>query len=207
MNYKRALGTCGAAALTLVLASACGSDSESPSATDDSASVSSADDAASAAPADEASAVSIEDPWVKSAESGMTAAFGTLVNGGDDDITVVSAASDITDYLELHETVANDAGAMVMQPKEGGFTIPGGGTHELDPGGDHLMVMDLTRALEPGEDVSITLTMADGSTKEVVATVKDFDGADEEYQDGDTGDQGGMDMGDEPTDGSGSEDQ
>jgi periplasmic copper chaperone A len=130
----------------------------------------------------EAEQLTFTDPWVKAADSGMTAAFGTLENTGDDDLVVTSASSDVTGAMELHETVANADGTMAMQPKQGGFTVEAGGQHELAPGGDHLMLMDLTRPLEPGEDVTITLTFEDGSTAEVDAVVKSFSGADEEYQ-------------------------
>lgn len=183
---------------TAVLAvglSACGADETTDSAGDPSASASPTTSTA----ADEAASLTVEDPWVKSAAEGMTAAFGTLVNDGDSDITVVSATSDITDMMELHETVENSDGSMAMQPKDGGFTVPAGGEHELAPGGDHLMVMGLTRAIEPGETVTFTLTLDDGSTTEVEATVKDFTGADEEYQNGE--DSGmDMDMGDDSGD-------
>lgn len=180
----------GASVLAVIL-TACGSeatDSSSDTGTDRS-STESGDGAAEEAAADEAAVISITDPWVKSAKNGMTAAFGTLVNNGDSDVVVASATSEITSTMELHETVENDDGTMAMQPKEGGFTIPAGGEHELEPGGDHLMIMDLKRPLKPGEVVTVTLVMEDGSEMEVEATVKNFTGADEEYQNGD------MDMG------------
>jgi copper(I)-binding protein len=131
---------------------------------------------------DEAASLAVTDPWVKAADSGMTAAFGTLVNSGETDVVVISATSEITPMMELHETVENADGGMAMQPKQGGFTVPAGGEHELAPGGDHLMIMDLTTPVMPGELVTITLMLQDGSTVEVEATVKSFSGADEEYQ-------------------------
>ena len=54
------------------------------------------------------------------------------------------------------------------------------------------MIMDLNRALKPGETVTIKLTIADGSTTEIDATVKKFTGADEKYQNGDMDDMGDM---------------
>lgn len=137
----------------------------------------------------EADAVTIEDPWVKSADSGMTAAFGTLSNTSDSDVVVVSAESSPTSSMELHEMATNDSGDMIMRPKEGGFTIPAGGTHQLDPGSDHLMFMDVTDPIEPGEDVTVTLTFEDGSTMDFDAPARSFSGAEEEYEGGD------MDMG------------
>ena len=183
MHITRISTALGAVLLTLALG-ACGSDSSGDAASDSGS--------APGSMPTQASSLAMTDPWVKAADSGMTAAFGTLVNNGSSDIVVTAATSDITSTMELHETVQNDDGTMAMQPKEGGFTIPAGGEHELAPGGDHLMIMDLDRALKPGEMVIIELTLEDGSTTEIDATVKTFPGADEEYQNGDMGDMGDM---------------
>lgn len=129
--------------------------------------------------------VTIDDAWVKSADEGMSAAFGTLANAGPDDVTVVSVASDASSMLELHETVENDAGEMVMREKDGGFVIPAGGELELAPGANHIMMMDLTGPLTAGSEVSFTLTFADDSTYEFTAPVKDYSGANENYDGGD----------------------
>ncbi len=142
----------------------------------------------------------LDDGVVRAADSGMTAAFGTLVNDGDDDVVVVSATSDAAEVMELHEVVESD-GAMVMQQKEGGFVIPAGGTHQLEAGGDHVMFMGLTDVLEPGETVTWTLELEDGSVVELSAPVRDIAAGDEEY----TGDMdmesGDMESGDMESDG------
>ena len=137
----------------------------------------------------ESDSVSITDAWVKSAEEGMSAAFGVLGNDGAADVTIVSASTEASPMVELHETVANDAGEMVMQPKEGGFVVPAGGTLTLEPGANHIMLMGLARPIVAGDEVSFTLTFADGSTYTFTAPAKDFTGANENYVGGD------MDMG------------
>ncbi|HEY1135264.1 MAG TPA: copper chaperone PCu(A)C [Nocardioides sp.] len=176
----------GIAALALAL-SACGSDNDADASDDSSSDASSS----SSADAGEVS-LTVTDPWVKATTESMTAAFGTIVNDSDTDVTVVAASSDVANLVELHEVVTADGGGMVMQPKEGGFTVPANGTHELNAGGDHIMLMELTGPLEAGQDVVITLELSDGSTQEITAVVKPFTGADEEY----AGGEGGMDMGD-----------
>ncbi|WP_447644013.1 copper chaperone PCu(A)C [Nocardioides zeae] len=180
----------GAAALALLL-SACGSGSEGSSG--------SAANPAAGLPGDRG--VSVTDPWIKATDDDMTAMFGTIVNDTDADITVVGASSDAAGTVELHEVVTGEGGAMVMQPKEGGFTVPAGGSHELTAGGDHVMLMGLTAPLEAGQDVAVTLELADGSGLEVSAVVKPYTGADEEYAGG-TGDMdhGDMDHGDHSDD-------
>jgi copper(I)-binding protein len=122
----------------------------------------------------------VKDPWVKTVASGMTAAFGTLVNNTDKDITVVSASSATSSRLELHEVVEVN-GAMVMRPKKGGFVVPAHGQHVLAPGGDHIMLMDVKQAVKPGTQVTFTLTFADGSTAQFTAVAKDFAGGKETY--------------------------
>lgn len=186
----RVAAALGAAVLTLGLAACGDSGSDSGSGSD------AAGDAATSAAQVQSASLSMQDPWVKAAPSGMTAGFGTLVNDGSEDITLVGASTEASGVVELHETVQNDDGTMAMQPREGGFTIPAGGTHELAPGGDHLMMMELARALKPGETVTLRLELEDGSTTEIDATVKRFTGAEEEYQGG-HGDMHDMDHGSE----------
>lgn len=147
------------------------------------------------------SGLRLDDGVVRAADSGMTAAFGTLVNDGDEDVVVVSASSDAAEVMELHEVVEAD-GAMVMQQKEGGFVVPAGGSHVLEAGGDHVMFLDLTDGLEPGETVTWTLELEDGSVVELSAPVRDIAAGDEEYMgDMESGDMGDMESGDMESDG------
>ncbi|MEV0459687.1 copper chaperone PCu(A)C [Catellatospora methionotrophica] len=127
-----------------------------------------------------AAAVTIRDPWVKAADDGMSAAFGTLVNTSGKDVTVVSATSTASPMMELHEVATVD-GKMVMRPKQGGFTVPANGTHELAPGADHLMLMDLAMPVKPGDAVTVKLTLSDGSVLEFTAVGKAFAAGNESY--------------------------
>ena len=142
--------------------------------------------------ATQAEAFAIEDAWVKAADSGMSAAFGELENASGEDIVVVAASSEVSPMIELHETVADDAGEMVMQEIDGGFVIPAEGTYLLEPGGNHIMLMGLEQPMLAGEEVTFTLTFADDSTAEFTAPVKDYSGANENYV-GDDSDMDDMD--------------
>lgn len=152
---------------------------------------------AAATPAPPASAVAaalvVKDPWVKATTAGaMTAAFGTLVNDSGADVTVVSAESPASP-MELHEMTKQD-GAMLMRPKQGGFVIKAGSTHELGPGGDHLMLMKPAAAIEAGDEVTVTLKLADGGTVPFTAIAKPFAGAGESYDPGMSMPSSGMPM-------------
>ncbi|MFU8875476.1 copper chaperone PCu(A)C [Micromonospora sp. SL4-19] len=161
-----------AASLTVGVA-ACGS-SDQPSAE------SSPSASASASAATEM--LGIRDPWVKAADHGMSAAFGTLVNDGDTDVTVTAVATDVSP-MELHEMSMKD-GKMVMQPKQGGIVVKAKSTHVLEPGGDHLMMMDLKQPVKAGDELTFTLTFADGRTQAFTAVAKPFTGAQETYEPG-----------------------
>ncbi|WP_433212201.1 copper chaperone PCu(A)C [Microtetraspora malaysiensis] len=167
------------AAVLIAVVSACGSQ---PAAQPDTQAAAQTAPAATPAPSGQA-AISVTDPWVKSTESGMTAAFGTLVNNGDTEVTVLSATSPLSPDVELHEVV-DSGGKMVMRPKEGGFTIPAHGTHQLEPGADHIMMMGVTKPVKPGDQISFTLTFKDGGTLEFTGIGKDFAGGKENYQPG-----------------------
>lgn len=177
MTTTRTRLLAGLGALTLTALAAC------------STGTSDTEDATATPAAADADALDITDPWVKAADEGMTAAFGTLTNDSDTDVRIVSATSEVTSSMELHEMATGDDGAMVMRQKEGGFVIEAGATHELSPGGDHLMFMDLTTPVQPGDEVTVTLTAEDGSTFEFTAPGRSYSGANEEYDGGEHGEE------------------
>ena len=131
-----------------------------------------------------ASTVTIKDQWASSADMGMAAVFGTLSNTGHHEARIVSGNSPLAGRVEVHEVISDGSGAKTMQPKEGGIAVPAGGTAELIPGGDHLMLMDIKQPLQAGSDVELSVVFEDGSTLPVTAQIRDFAGADEEYAPG-----------------------
>ncbi|MGO1926568.1 copper chaperone PCu(A)C [Brachybacterium tyrofermentans] len=129
-------------------------------------------------------AISVTDPWVKAADEGMTAAFGTITNGTDADLVLTAVTTPATDMVQLHETTSDGSGGMSMQEKDGGFPLPAGEDLVLEPGGDHIMLMDLPKPLQPGDTLELTLVFSEGTEHPFTATVKDFSGAQEHYAPG-----------------------
>lgn len=139
---------------------------------------------AAVTPGTAAAPVTVTDPWVKAAAGGgMTGIFATIANNTGAEINVVSATSSAAKMVELHEVVGSGDNT-TMRRKEGGFVIAAKGTHELKPGGDHIMLMGLGAELKPGAEVSVTLTLKDGRTVPFTAVVKEFAGGNENYQPG-----------------------
>ncbi|WP_235737545.1 copper chaperone PCu(A)C [Nocardioides alcanivorans] len=124
-----------------------------------------------------AARISISEPWARgtvgSTDSTMSAAFMLLDNPSDEDITLESASTDVAGRTELHEMAMKD-GDMVMQQVDGGIVIEAGKDMLLQPGGYHVMLMDLTRELTPGEEIDLTLGFSDGSSVTVTVPVKEF---------------------------------
>ena len=141
-----------------------------------------ASDGGAAAPG--SGAITVTDPWVKAADEGMTAAFGIITNGTDADLVLTAVTTPATDMVQLHETTSDGSGGMSMQEKGGGFPLPAGGDLVLEPGGDHIMLMDLPEPLQPGDTLELTLVFSDGTEHRFTATVKDFTGAQEHYAPG-----------------------
>ncbi|MEU5827926.1 copper chaperone PCu(A)C [Micromonospora tulbaghiae] len=137
---------------------------------------------ASASASAAAGVLTVRDPWVKAADKGMTAAFATLANDGDTDITITGVTTDVS-RAEIHE-MAMTGGTMAMRQKQGGVVVAARSRAALEPGGDHLMLMDLTRPVRAGDQLDITLTFADGRTQTFTAVAKPFTGAQETYAPG-----------------------
>ena len=128
----------------------------------------------------------LSDGWAKAADSNMTSVFGSLQNTGDHAVTLESiSAPEIAGVAELHETVMNEqTGSTEMQRVDGGFVIEPGATQTLEPGGDHIMLMELKCALKPGTDVTVELGFDNGGTQDITVPVRDFAGAQEHYAPG-----------------------
>lgn len=104
--------------------------------------------------------ITINDPYarVSSMMAKSGAAFMVIENAAGADDRLVAASSDVAEKVELHTHKEDDMGVMRMLEVEEGFVIPAGGSHALARGGDHVMFLGLTRELDHGDVVDVTLT-------------------------------------------------
>jgi periplasmic copper chaperone A len=105
------------------------------------------------------------------------AAYLRIRNGGQADDALVAAASDVAGSVELHETTEDDSGMMTMVPVES-VPIPAGGQAVLEPGGYHIMLVDLVAPLEEGATFDLELTFQSGLTATVPVQVLGMQGMD-----------------------------
>ena len=131
-----------------------------------------------------ADVVKVTDPWVRATEgakdTSMTAAFMVLDNEGSEDVQLVGASAGIAGRTELHEMAMQD-GKSVMQKIEGGLELRAGSGQLLQPGGNHVMLMDVAAPVAAGDEVEVVLEFSDGSTTSVQAPVKAFTEEKEHY--------------------------
>lgn len=114
-------------------------------------------------------------------EGGMTGVFAEITNNTDADITLVGGQADIAGMVEVHEVVMVD-GAMKMQKKEGGIVIPAGDSVTLEPGGLHVMLMGLKKAILDGDQVTVTLDFEGAESQTFTWPAKTSLSGDEEYK-------------------------
>ena len=123
--------------------------------------------------------LTIRDAYVRSTNPKTAAAFMVVENHGAADCRLTGVSSDAAEMVELH-THAEVDGVMKMQKVEGGIAIPAGTEHALARGGDHVMLMVLTKPLAQGDTVALTLDFGDCGTQPIEAAL-DNDRAEESH--------------------------
>lgn len=93
----------------------------------------------------------------------MSAAFMTLTNNADTDLAVISAESSVAKAVELHNNTMTDGKMKMRQVNQ--IDLPANQTTELKPGGQHVMLIGLKRALVEGETIDLKLNFSDGSSE------------------------------------------
>lgn len=185
-HTRAALVAASALALALTTTACATDDTDTTTAATPAAAADTADSAAdSTAP----TTVTFDDGWAKATGTEMTGVFGTITNPGDTDLHLIGVESDLGGSAELHETVPGGSG-MMMQEREDGFVIPAGGELVLEPGGNHIMLMELGRPITTGQRITLTLEF-DGAEQDVTVSARDFQGGEEEYVGGGHGEMNG----------------
>ena len=141
----------------------------------------------------------VTDAWARTSPAVATAGavYLTITNDGDVDDALVGADVDpsVAASVEIHETVAVEddemttetmamddemssdttamgGGMMEMRPVDE-IAIPAGETVALEPGGYHVMLLDLAEPLEVGDSIEVTLAFEVAADLIVTAEVRD----------------------------------
>ena len=124
--------------------------------------------------------LTITNAWVRASEysdhvGGMTGIFAELTNNTDHDITLTGGETEIAPMVQTHEVVDG-----MMQERKGGIVVKAHETVTLEPGGLHVMLMDLVKPIVVGDKVTFTF-VTDHGKQTFELTAKESAGGDETY--------------------------
>lgn len=121
---------------------------------------------------EKAATLKIEKPWTRVTPPGakVAAGFVTITNTGSEADRLVGATASLSKHVEVHEMSMKD-GVMRMQEVADGIEIAPGATVVLQPGGYHMMFMELSASPKVGEPVKGTLKFAKAGELPVVFAV------------------------------------
>jgi iron complex outermembrane receptor protein len=114
----------------------------------------------------------IDHPWSRPTAPGMPmgVAYFTLTNHGDAEDALIAATTPVATRVEFHQTTMTD-GIARMRPLPQ-VVVPAGKTVKVEPGGIHLMMVELKQALEAGKQVPLTLEFRVAGKVEVMLTIE-----------------------------------
>jgi copper(I)-binding protein len=118
--------------------------------------------------------IKVENAWVRAPAPGQAVVGGFLDITSSRKAKLLSASSPVAGTTELHEMSMKDGVMMMRAVQE--IDLPKGQVVKLQPGGLHIMLIDLKRQLKPGDKVPLTLkvqTKKSSQTIEVQAEVRD----------------------------------
>jgi copper(I)-binding protein len=114
----------------------------------------------------------IIDGWARPGSKGrMSGAYLNIINGTAHADTLKAVNSSIAGKTETHETFEVEEGITEMRPADE-IVIPAGQIVKLQPGGLHLMLMNLKKDISPGDSVDVTLEFAIEGIKSLTVPVQ-----------------------------------
>ena len=114
--------------------------------------------------------VVVEGAWVRATAPGQPVAAAYMKITSAQPTALVAVSTPVTARAEIHQ-MKMEGGIMKMRPVTRLELLPGKAV-ELEPGGYHLMLMNITKPLRPGESVPITLVVEGADRKRLEVEVK-----------------------------------
>jgi periplasmic copper chaperone A len=114
-------------------------------------------------------ALQVRDAWVRATVPGQPVAAGYLTLQARMPLRVVRVEAAPAAFVQIHE-MKMDGGVMKMRELKS-LDLPAGHTVHLEPGGVHLMLLDLKQPLRAGQNVRLSFTVEDGRGRHTVQVV------------------------------------
>ena len=110
--------------------------------------------------------VSVTDAWARATMPGQKVSGAYMQLQSDADARLVSASSPAVPRVEVHE-MKMDGDVMRMREVKS-IELPKGKTVSLEPGGYHIMLMNLTKPIAAGEAIPLTLVVESGGKRQTI---------------------------------------
>ncbi len=110
--------------------------------------------------------ISVTDAWARATMPGQKVSAAYLQIQSDADARLVSASSPAVPRVEVHE-MKMDGDVMRMREVKA-IELPKGKTVSLEPGGLHIMLMNLTKPIVAGEVIPLTLLVESGGKRQTL---------------------------------------
>lgn len=105
-------------------------------------------------------ALTVSDAWARPAAAGANSAiYLTIHNDGPAD-ELRAAQVEVAGMTQLHRSIIDDQGTVHME-QQPLVELPAGQTVRFEPGGLHIMMMELEHELEEDDNFSLQLTFQD----------------------------------------------
>ena len=113
-----------------------------------------------------------KDAWVRSMPPGaqVSAAYGMLMNHSDQTVTLSTVSSEISSTAEMHEVIAEGDQRRMAELES--IAIAPHETLIFEPGGRHIMLLDIAAPPVEGETVEICAVSAAGTRACTEAAVR-----------------------------------
>lgn len=145
-------------------------------------------------------AISVDGAWARTSAAGQTtgAVYFDLTTPEDDRLITASVPASVAAAAEIHEVVPADMSgddmsdddmsegemdmgddmsdgemAMTMQELVDGLALAAGETVTFEPGGYHVMLLDIVEPLEAGDEIELTLVFESAADLTVTVEVAD----------------------------------
>nr|WP_290668679.1 copper chaperone PCu(A)C [Ardenticatena sp.] len=99
--------------------------------------------------------------------------FATIVNRGDTTDRLLRVETAVAERAEIHRTAFDANGVAKMMPQPEGVEVPASETVPFEPGGYHVMLMELQRALKVGDSFEATFVFEKAGPVTVTVEVRD----------------------------------
>jgi copper(I)-binding protein len=101
------------------------------------------------------------------------AAYMVIENTGNAPDRLLSVSGDVAEMIQVHQTKEKD-GVMTMEEMKDGVEVPANGSLTLKPASYHIMMMNMKKALKPGDVFRLTLKFQSGQEIPVDVAVREF---------------------------------